>query len=94
MPAVPKIKLIRLKGKAKTAFRIALYDREGGLCQGCHKYAPLYYDGTYFHPYYCGHVSHIKSRGAGGADTMDNVMWHCFNCHRDWEDHTGRYKNR
>ena len=86
MIACPKPHTIRLKGKAYTKFRLSLYLREQGLCQGCGKYAPLTIDDR-FNPYLCGHVSHIKSRGAGGADIMSNVKWHCFDCHRKHEDH-------
>lgn len=28
-----------------------------------------------------GHMAHIKSRGAGGIDTLDNVVTKCAHCH-------------
>lgn len=28
-----------------------------------------------------GHLSHIKSRGAGGEDTPENCVWSCPPCH-------------
>lgn len=83
----PKPKRVRLKGKAYTEFRKAVYEREQGICQGCRQYAPLLWGGV-FNEYRCGHVSHKKSRGAGGGDTMDNVKWLCFDCHR--AEHDGK----
>jgi len=77
---VPKPKTIRLEGQAYTAFRKEVCDRAHSRCEICGKYAPLLIDG-YFDLYGCGHVSHIKSRGAGGSDTLDNVKWSCSDCH-------------
>lgn len=76
----PKNKPIRLKGKKYTEFRKDLADRAGEQCETCGIPVPRLFNG-YFHAYWCGHVSHIKSRGAGGSDTMDNVKWECFECH-------------
>jgi hypothetical protein len=28
-----------------------------------------------------GHLVHLKSKGAGGAWTMENTRWGCFECH-------------
>ena len=76
----PKIKPIRLKGKAKTEFRKKVFKRAGGMCHDCGNYAPRLWHGV-FNRLWCGHVSHIKSYGAGGGDTMDNVHWKCNECH-------------
>ena len=84
----PKHKPVRLKGKAYTEFRKAVYERANGICAGCAGPVPLLdYNGK-FNIYTCGHVSHIKSRGAGGSDTLDNVEWRCFSCHM--RKHSGR----
>ena len=92
----PKPKRIKLTGKAKTQLRKDLHDRAKGKCESCNKHLPLYiFDHAgepYFDEFRCGHVSHIKSRGAGGDDTMgengseNNVIWECFECHRARHD--------
>jgi 5-methylcytosine-specific restriction endonuclease McrA len=83
----PKPKTVRLKGKAYTQFRIDLYNFYNGRCVDCDRWVPLY-DNGYFDPFICAHVSHIKSRGAGGGDTFDNCTIKCFECHR--KEHDGR----
>ena len=85
MTPCPKPKTIRLKGKAYTKFRKEVFDREKGLCQDCGQYVSLLCDGKFI-TVFCGHVSHIKSHGAGGGDTLDNVKWKCFKCHRKEHD--------
>jgi 5-methylcytosine-specific restriction endonuclease McrA len=77
----PKRKPVRLRGAAKKKFRRQVYLRAHGKCAGCGLPAPLYdYDGN-FNVFTCGHIAHIKSYGAGGGDTMDNVTWKCYQCH-------------
>ena len=84
---VPKQKAIRLKGKAYTLFRKAVHDRARGMCEECGMWAPRLIDGR-FDLYRCGHVRHIKSKGSGGSDTLENVEWWCWNCHR--AEHDGK----
>lgn len=76
-------KPIRLKGKKLRKLRQDCYDRAMGLCEAendkghrCRKAAP--WSGGVF---VRGHMAHIKSRGAGGSDTLDNVLWKCPECH-------------
>ena len=76
----PKPQTIRLKGKAYKEFRETLYRRDKGMCQDCDKWVPLY-DGGVFNLFTCAHVAHIKSRGAGGGDTLDNAKLKCYECH-------------
>ena len=76
----PKQKPIRLKGKAYQAFRKQVFETHGGKCSGCGRFAPLYHNGR-FDVFLCGHVSHRKSRGAGGSDEINNVEWQCYFCH-------------
>lgn len=79
---IPKNKPVRLKGKAYTEFRREVYNQANGICSDCGMYAPLVDPISFcFEVFTCGHVSHIKSRGAGGGDTMDNVRWKCYSCH-------------
>ena len=78
---VPKKKPVRLSGKAYQKFRKQVWKRAYGFCENCGVYVPLLMPEGGFDKYYCGHVSHIKSRGAGGEDTLENVTWECFSCH-------------
>jgi 5-methylcytosine-specific restriction endonuclease McrA len=72
----PKHKPIRLKGKALKALRESAYQRDLGRCVKCDKPLPLYGD-----IFTRAHLSHIKSRGAGGGDTLENTQIKCYQCH-------------
>lgn len=91
----PKRKRITLKGKAYTEFRRKVAKRAKEHCEKCGLHAPRLWYGV-FNLWWCGNVAHIKSRGAGGDDTMgengsdNNVRWLCFECHR--KEHDGRGK--
>lgn len=65
-------KYIKLTGKAKQAFREAVFDRDGWCCVDC---------GT---PYNLT-LSHTEHAGLGGGkgagDTMDNCETRCMTCH-------------
>ena len=67
---------IRLKGEALTELRWQCFERDAGICQRCGVYAP--WDGFWVSR---GHMAHVKSRGVGGSDTLDNVVWKCASCH-------------
>jgi 5-methylcytosine-specific restriction endonuclease McrA len=71
MKACPKVKAIRLKGKAMEALRMECFKRDKGICQKCKTPTPWSY----------GHMAHIISHGAGGSDVIDNVKWKCPHCH-------------
>jgi len=84
---MPKQKRIKLTGKAYTELRKALHKRARGHCESCCKYAPLLDEDGQFDVFRCGHVSHIKSKGAGGDDSPENCLWECFYCNvlvRSW----------
>ena len=76
----PKQTPIRLKGAAYSKLKREVYQRDGGRCVDCRRWVPLTVNGM-FVPYRCAHLAHIKSRGAGGEDTMDNVRILCHSCH-------------
>ena len=81
----PKNKPVRLKGKKKAEFKARVYKRDGGKCQDPKCDTPdrvLPRSGSVFE---FAHLSHIKSYGAGGGDTMDNVKWKCNHCHIEIE---------
>lgn len=75
----------RLTGHDLTTLRLACVTRDKGRCRECHclvsdelpDWHPLKY-----------HMAHIKSRGAGGEDTLENVRTLCGQCHR--REHNGR----
>ena len=78
MPPDPKIKPVRLKGKARSAFKLRLYmERAKGHCESCGRYIP-FSGGTVFE---IAHLIHIKSVGSGGGDTEENCKIGCFSCH-------------
>lgn len=85
MISCPKPKTIRLKGAAYKELRRQAWERAGGLCEKCGNPAPLYNSQGWFDIFECGHLCHIKSRGAGGGDTLCNVTWGCYSCHIDGE---------
>ncbi len=92
MIAFPKPHSIRLHGKAYANFRRQVAKRAGYHCEECGRFAPvLDWDGV-FDVFTCGHVSHKKSRGAGGGDTLENSMWKCYECHIGLEHTMGKEK--
>jgi hypothetical protein len=66
---------VRLYGPDKLELRGKVFQRSNGFCEaklkGCQGYTPWLH----------GHLAHIKSRGAGGADTEENTLWACGSCH-------------
>lgn len=71
--------VVRLTGQAMAILRRDCWERSASRCQDCGKFTlwrprfdgdPLAYD-----------MAHIKSRGAGGSDTLDNVKTLCHTCH-------------
>lgn len=76
-----KNKTIRLYGKERSELRKKVFERDKGKCQECGCSAPLYDVDNQFDRIHCGHMCHIKSTGAGGEDTLENVRWLCSKCH-------------
>lgn len=76
---------IRLKGKPLENLRVLCLQRDRGRCRACKSlvddslpdWHPLKY-----------HMAHIKSRGASGEDTLENVRTLCGACHR--REHQGK----
>ncbi len=67
----------------KTALRRRRYEHAGGRCElhllpGCIP-GVLAWDGP--DPWSHGHLAHVKSRGAGGKWTFENLRWACHVCH-------------
>jgi len=72
MPANPKKPRIKIDWSSKEG--INLRDRvkmkNYGYCQICNEYCLM-----------GGELHHTKTRGAGGDDTFENLMWVCRKCH-------------
>ena len=76
----------------KAAVRLAVYERAGGRCElnlgpKCIE-GILAFEGDT--PWDHGHFVHIKSKGAGGAFTVENGKWGCFQCHLGYMHTEGR----
>ena len=69
----PKKPPIRLSKKEYQALRLVIYTKQYGICKGC---------GFWF-PENRFSLHHIKSRGAGGDDSEENVEGYCVGCHPD-----------
>ena len=70
---VGKLGIVRLTGKAIGALRAQCFKRDGYACVECKQH------GEFFNPL---EMAHIKSRGAGGSDVLENVRTLCRQCHR------------
>jgi len=71
---VGKTGRIRLKGAAMEALRRARFALDGWKCVVCG--CEIRWDG-----WNAGHLAHVKSRGAGGSDTIENTVTKCRICH-------------
>ncbi len=92
-PPHPKHKAIRLHGKAYAELKRKVWIRDGGRCVTCNAKVPLKdWDGQ-FDRFTCAHLSHIKSRGAGGDDTPENTQIKCYSCHIG-KEHGPRWNKR
>ena len=72
-----KAGIVRLYGKDMEALWEAMYERDKGRCQKCQVYVSRYSNDSLQ-----AEMAHIKARGAGGSDTLDNVRLLCRACHR------------
>lgn len=86
---VGKLGIVRLKGAALEDLRHACWLRDLGNCQNCRAF-------TFWKPRFDGDpvgydMAHIKSRGAGGSDTLENVRCLCHSCHM--KEHTKGLKD-
>ena len=75
---VGKLGIIRLNGDHLTLLRTSCFVRDKFRCQDCDRYvspfAPEWADSR-------AHMAHIVGRGAGGSDTLENVVTKCQACH-------------
>jgi len=88
----PKQKVTRLHGKAERELRRQVYERAMGICQECGIFAPLYDQDGNFNLWTCGHRAHIKSKGSGGEDSLQNSRWLCYGCHIN-KEHGPKWSN-
>jgi 5-methylcytosine-specific restriction endonuclease McrA len=79
-----KCGIVRRYGRDMSALRSNCWDRCRGLCEDC-------FSAMFFNPRFDGDpraydMAHIKSRGAGGSDVLENVRGLCHSCHM--KEHT------
>ena len=67
----PKKKRLKLSVDDYQALRKFACDRAMSHCEHCGQWCPLAN----------GHLHHVISRGAGGGDLADNVLWLDYLCH-------------
>ena len=77
---VGKLGRIRLKGVDLARLRRACFERDVWACVRCG-------DGI---SWVSGHMAHIKSRGAGGSDVLENIRTLCAECHMNSHNCGGR----
>jgi 5-methylcytosine-specific restriction endonuclease McrA len=70
---------VRLSGEALRNLRRACWERDQGLCHDCGN--PTYYEARYDGDLLAYDMSHVKSRGAGGSDALENVVCKHHACH-------------
>lgn len=86
---VGKLGIVRLSGKALARLREACFDRDHGRCRRCGDF--VYYSPRWDGDTLAFDMAHIKSRGAGGSDTLENVRCLCHSCHM--KEHTKGLKD-
>ena len=75
----PKNAAIRLKGKELAALRLERFRRDNETCLNCGE--RVYFTARFAGDPLAYDMAHIKSRGAGGSDTISNVETWCHRCH-------------
>ena len=79
---VGKLGIVRLRGKALKKLRQELFERDRHRCVDCGSWVAWdEYDAEML-GVPIGEMCHIKSRGAGGSDTLDNVVLRCRRDHK------------
>lgn len=78
---------VRLSGQALERLRGRRYAMDNGRCtwrkgkpDACGKWMPFY--GSVFNR---AHMAHIKGRGAGGGDAIENTTTRCYMHHIEFE---------
>jgi len=81
-----RLGIVRLSGPLLTKLRLDCWIRAKGRCEKCGE--RLYYQARYPGDPLAYDMAHIKSRGAGGSDVLENVQ---ALCHREhMAAHAGR----
>lgn len=70
---------VRLTGKELAALRAERWQVDGGACRKCG--IPTYFNARFAGDPQAYDMAHIKSRGAGGSDSIENVETLCHKCH-------------
>jgi 5-methylcytosine-specific restriction endonuclease McrA len=75
---------VRLTGKKLTNLRWSCWIRDLRTCVECMQ--PTHFTARFPGDPQAYDMAHIQSRGAGGSDTLDNVVTKCHRCHM--QEHT------
>lgn len=76
---------VRRKGAALEQLRRQCWLQHNETCQNCGE--RVYYTARFAGDPLAYDMAHIKSRGAGGSDTLENVRCLCHSCHM--QEHSG-----
>lgn len=79
---IGKLGIVRLHGKAKARLRLQCFERDQNTCVDCDRRVAWDEEESLDFSLPLGEMSHILSLGAGGSDTLDNVVTRCMSCHR------------
>lgn len=82
--AKEKARVSRQDAKAWHALWTAVRARDKNACRVGGKQTTKFGAGD---PKLWGQGHHIRYRSAGGADTMDNLIWICYPCHSAEHEH-------
>lgn len=89
--AKPRVRktVVRLHGVEMMLLREKVYSRDDGKCVDCKQ-------GVYFFDWEAPvkelimELSHVRSRGAGGGDTLENCVTRCRECHQKSHNCNGK----
>jgi 5-methylcytosine-specific restriction endonuclease McrA len=74
-----KLGIVRLTGPDLAKLRRDCWERDKGLCQNCG--IPTLYNARFDGDPIAYDMAHIRSRGAGGSDVLENTQALCHSCH-------------
>ena len=80
--------IVRLTGNALKKLRLECFVRDFGRCNVCGR--KVFYEARFPGDPLAYDMAHVRSRGAGGDDSLENVRTLCHECHM--AEHTGRVR--
>lgn len=76
-----------LAGEDTSVRRHEVFERSGGFCEfpGCNREIDEFLPSDHPHAM---HMHHVKSKGKGGSDCINNLMAGCTRCHKRFHAQT------